>query len=401
MSYYKFRPNDLFVNTIETNPDVNFYIHSGTIYINNRAYISGSYSDNIMSVPRNYISLFGYNVNRNTGSLTSYYEGDTANCIYPFVVKDGKRTSFKSISKTDWNTQFNFAGNQITSSYNLSASITRYLISASTTSYKRLRALTTVSNHYKYLSPHYDFATYYQNATTNLISIPSIFYGSTIKKGSVNLKYYISGTLAAQASDCRYNGELVQVSGSPHLQDQVVGTILYTEGVVLLTSSAEIDSTTINYETATSSSWIRFGFGSNDNNFPYDDLTHAQQMTRLSASYVLEFQGINHIQTMTLLAKAPYAELNNSNNPTYLDNSAGSLGSVNSGSYIFEESKRIIKNVVSSSYTDVAPPMSKETYISTIGLYDKDKNLIGFAKLATPVRKTEERELIFKLKLDL
>ena len=124
-------------------------------------------------------------------------------------------------------------------------------------------------------------------------------------------------------------------------------------------------------------------------------------MTKLSASFAIEFQGTNHVQTMTLLAKAPYAEINNSNNPTFLSNSAGSLGSVNSGSYIFEESKRILKNVVSSSYTDVAPPMAKETYISTIGLYDKDRNLIGFAKLATPVRKTEDREFIFKLKLDL
>jgi hypothetical protein len=28
-------------------------------------------------------------------------------------------------------------------------------------------------------------------------------------------------------------------------------------------------------------------------------------------------------------------------------------------------------------------------------------NVIGFAKMATPVRKTEDREFIFKLKLDL
>jgi len=406
MSYYKFRPNDLFVNTLEANPDVKFYIQSGSIYIDDRAYISGTYSDNIETVPRNYINLFGVNTNRNTGSLHPWIIPDTlltssARCIYPFVIKDGNRTSFKSITKTNWNTQFNFGGNEITSSYNLSASITRYLVSASTTSYKRLRALTNVTTHYKYLSPRYDFSTYYQNATTNLISIPSIFYGSSIKKGTVNLKYYISGALAAQASDYRYNGELIQVSGSPHLQDQIVGTILYNEGIILLTSSAEVDSTTINYETAATSSWIRFGFGSNDGGFPNDELTSVQQLTKLLPSYSIEFQGVNHIQTMTLLAKAPYAQLNNSNNPTYLDISAGSLGSVNSGSYIFEENKRILKNMVSSSFTDVVPPMAKETYISTIGLYDKDKNLIGYAKLATPVLKTEDREFIFKLKLDL
>ena len=393
MSYYKFRPNDIFVNTLEANPDVSFYIQSGTIYINEKSYISGTYSDNILGVPRNYTSLFEYNINRNTGSHSSL--------IYPFITKGGNRASFKAVSKTDWNTQYNFDGQEITSSYNLSSSISRYLISASSGAYNRLRALTNVTNHYRFISPHYDFATYFQNATTNMISIPSIFYGSSIKKGTVNLKYYISGTLAAQASDYRYNGELVQVSGSPHSQDQVVGTILYNEGIILLTSSAEIDGSTINYESATTSSWIRFGYGSNDEAYTDASLTHPQRMTKLSASFAIEFQGTNHVQTMTLLAKAPYAEINNSNNPTFLSNSAGSLGSVNSGSYIFEESKRILKNVVSSSYTDVAPPMAKETYISTIGLYDKDRNLIGFAKLATPVRKTEDREFIFKLKLDL
>ena len=58
-------------------------------------------------------------------------------------------------------------------------------------------------------------------------------------------------------------------------------------------------------------------------------------------------------------------------------------------------------NVVPSDYTDVPPSMQKETYISKIALYDEHKNVIGYAKLATPVRKTEDREFIFKLKLDL
>ena len=36
-----------------------------------------------------------------------------------------------------------------------------------------------------------------------------------------------------------------------------------------------------------------------------------------------------------------------------------------------------------------------------VEIYDKDKNLIAVAKLATPVKKTEERDLTFKLKLDI
>ena len=33
-------------------------------------------------------------------------------------------------------------------------------------------------------------------------------------------------------------------------------------------------------------------------------------------------------------------------------------------------------------------------------IVDENKNLIGIAKLATPVKKTEERDITFKLKLD-
>jgi hypothetical protein len=391
MSYYKFKPNDLFVNTIEAYPDVKFYIQSGSIYINDEAYISGNYSDNITGVPRNYTSLYEYNINR-----------DTNQRIYPYVVKDGLKTTFKNITKTQWNTQFNYAGNQITSSYNLSSSITRYRITSidqvtatpTATSSTRnnsfyLRALKNTVNHYKYLSPYYNF-DYYKNET-NLINIPSMFYGSSIKKGSVNLKYYISGTLAAQASDTRYNGELVQVSGTT--TGGIVGTVLYNEGIILLTSSAQIDGTTINYESATTSSWCRFGYGANDG------VTISN--TTLSASFSIELQGTTQIQTLTMLAKAPRSELNHSNNPTYLDNSVGSIKLVSSGSYQYLEKERDIKNIVSSSYSDVSPPLSKETYISKIAIYDHQKNLVGFAKLATPIRKTEDREFIFKLKLDL
>ena len=43
----------------------------------------------------------------------------------------------------------------------------------------------------------------------------------------------------------------------------------------------------------------------------------------------------------------------------------------------------------------------KQTYISKVGIYDDQRRLIGIAKLANPVRKTEDREYTFKLKLDI
>jgi len=105
-----------------------------------------------------------------------------------------------------------------------------------------------------------------------------------------------------------------------------------------------------------------------------------------------------------MLAHANYGELNHSNNPTFLSASATNemnYKSASTGSFQYIERPMKIKNVVSESYTDEEPPFQKTVYISKIGVYDKDKNLIGVAKLATPIRKTEKNDFTFKIKLDI
>ena len=70
-----------------------------------------------------------------------------------------------------------------------------------------------------------------------------------------------------------------------------------------------------------------------------------------------------------------------------------------------------IKNTVSSSwdvltssnipsYSTNSASFKKQTYISKIGIYDEQKNLIAIAKLAKPIKKTEQDAYTFKLKLD-
>ena len=76
------------------------------------------------------------------------------------------------------------------------------------------------------------------------------------------------------------------------------------------------------------------------------------------------------------------------------------MGSTGSTAYIQSEVMPI-KNVVSSAYADPTGSFEKTTYISKVGIYDKNKNLIGLAKVATPVRKTVERDFTFKIKLDI
>ncbi len=99
-----------------------------------------------------------------------------------------------------------------------------------------------------------------------------------------------------------------------------------------------------------------------------------------------------------MFAHAKENQINYSNNPTYLSSSVIFAHS-GSRSY-FEDSKIKIKNILSSSYTNYSPSFKPVTYISKVGIYDKNKNLIAIAKVARPVKKTEDRDLTFKLKLD-
>jgi hypothetical protein len=66
----------------------------------------------------------------------------------------------------------------------------------------------------------------------------------------------------------------------------------------------------------------------------------------------------------------------------------------------FIEPEFIIKNTTQSPYSDTNAAFRKTTYISKVGIYDEDQNLIGIATVSKPVKKTEERDLTFKLKID-
>ena len=71
-------------------------------------------------------------------------------------------------------------------------------------------------------------------------------------------------------------------------------------------------------------------------------------------------------------------------------------------SHVYEEnSNRLLANTVSSSYTDYSASFKRQVYISKVGIYDVNKNLIGVATLSNPVKKEEDEDLSFKIKLDI
>ena len=112
------------------------------------------------------------------------------------------------------------------------------------------------------------------------------------------------------------------------------------------------------------------------------------------------FKGTTVTPTVTMFAHARKNELNHSNNPTFVTQSGTTLYEAGPQGYS-ENSGLGIKNTTYSDYNDPTGSFMKTTYISQIGIYDEQENLIGVAKLATPVKKTEARDMTFKLKIDL
>ena len=143
-------------------------------------------------------------------------------------------------------------------------------------------------------------------------------------------------------------------------------------------------------EVASSPRWIDFA----------QTIATGSALDMPSSSFEMNFKGTNYVPTMTMLAHARKGHLNFSNNPTYIK--YGQTTDPITSSIKFRESPTLeIKNIVSSSYKNFSASYHRQTYISKIGIYDEKRNLIGIAKVATPVKKTEERDFTFKLKLDL
>jgi len=510
MSLKKFGPNDLLINTMKAHPSCEFFIFDSNVYYNNIPHTSGTINLGAdVPITAGYVSLYELNVDRLSASTGRFIGGPLAlkpdpddefdspiiltsdivdnGLIYPFITKDGTNLTWRTISTaSNYDTDFEY-GDVMSSSYPMSASITReymaglagllktgdpsllppgesdmsytgedlgekcsddrpdplwpYLpigkISCNKAKYPHYWALKSTLDYYGYMSEHYkvtaslNYGTcsttvYKDQQAINLISIPSIFYGSQIKPGSLSLKWYYTGSLAGELRDIKQNGELIQVSGnSQGFAEYIPGTdgtgstaglVLYNEGFILLTGSWALNDQAVPLISGSadtySPSWIFFGAGANDNvtqgttnvTAPEDP---AGESNYKNVSFILSFKGTTETQVVTMFANARRGESNFSNNPTYLtyisksDAPANPDVWVKTSSYYFEEEERTVVNFVSSSAKQYSASFERQVYISKIGVYDDNKNLIGIATLADPVRKEEGQDFTFKIKLDI
>jgi len=403
MALYRFGPDDVFVSSVKTYPSTNFLIYSGSYYYNSKITSSGSFSNPIRNVPQGHISLYELNVDRNSAE-TGF--------IYPFIIKESSLDNLSSVATGSFD-EAEYGG-LITGSYPLSASITRTFyppytgdslpVPDTTASYRpHVMALKNATNSYLNLSPQYQYSASSENILggwnkdtqdINLINIPSIFYGSSIKKGSVELKFYVSGSVIGHLVDTYENGELIQYSSSFSGKDgQCAGVVLYDEGIILLTGSWDLsrhDEEYLNTSTQYRPRWTYFGA---TGSAAYDFLKES--------SYTLDFKGVEKVPNITMLAHAPKNKLNNSTNPTFVEKNDYTVSFATSSMNYKEYDELEIKNIVKSPYTNYTASFQREVYISEIGIYDEEENLIAIAKLANPIKKTEEKDYTFKLKVDI
>ncbi len=442
MPLYKFSTNDVFRNRVKTHPRTNFLINNGIIVYNGEVPATANLdtTKKILHMPSGAsgLSLYELNVDRNEAAHN--FDAATGNGVtamsYPFITKAGSLTAFKTVSTTSFSS-FSY-GDIMSSSYPLSASVAvehHRDAGAMTTNCvqprRHINSLRNTFDHYSYMSPHYAwesassaYGTWSKNTQEMaLVSVPSIFYGSSIKKGTVKLKFYITGSLIGQLEDTNQNGELIQTLPNDANKGKVAGLVLYNEGIMALTGSWDLDATYKDYFLScpdcitahpdggdadsdpdpiapTWTLWGTLGNPADKTCLPDSRSDSASSVTLCpSASWGVEFKGTNYISVLTMLAHAPLGHLNHSNNPTYVQRGQEEQPMLD-GSQFSEKDEKQLTNVVKSVYTNYSESFDKTTYISKVGIYDEDKNLIAIAKVATPVKKTEDREYTFKIKMD-
>ena len=143
------------------------------------------------------------------------------------------------------------------------------------------------------------------------------------------------------------------------------GLVFYESGVVVLSTSS-FNSVTDFHSASAGASSIADRFVSSSISGACDSLRHRVQN--------ISFNNTTEINSSIYFCRVPSNDFNHSSNPTYLN-----------------ASTIRVKDVASD------PPIS---YITTVGLYASDGELMAIAKLSEPLRKDPTNELTLRVRLD-
>jgi hypothetical protein len=215
-------------------------------------------------------------------------------------------------------------------------------------------------NYYNYLPNTLDANRFFptsSNSEVGIISIPSNLFGESIKPGSFNLE--ADGDIFTDDGE----GNIFQNSTTK------VGDIIYQHGMIILTAASSSNETT----------GLVFGsglygtgvYGTNTLNGELGDIISGSNIT-------CSFESTITIYESQYKCTIRENEFNSTQNPTIVSSSS------NSG---------IISDFATGSYFS--------PYITTVGLYNNDKELVAVGKLAQPLPLSPTTDVNIIINLDL
>ena len=215
-------------------------------------------------------------------------------------------------------------------------------------------------NYYNYLPNTLDANRFFptsSNSEIGIISIPSNLFGENIKPGSFNLE--ADGDIFTDDGE----GNIFQNSTTK------VGDIIYQHGMIILTAASSSNGTT----------GLVFGsglygtgvYGTNTSNGELGDIISGSNIT-------CSFESTITIYESQYKCTIRENEFNFTQNPTIVSSSS------NSG---------IISDFATGSYFS--------PYITTVGLYNNDKELVAVGKLAQPLPLSPTTDVNIIINLDL
>lgn len=187
----------------------------------------------------------------------------------------------------------------------------------------------------------------------------------------VGLMFYDAGTAVLDLSkimwgDQHVSGAISSVVGNPGVSGLATNETIIGSGSVLQSAYGSNPGARFIPDFLTSGS--------------IDDIVDHLASCRFSSgsNTAVTFQNVTNINSTLLFCRATADEFNYSSNPTYVDPDG-----------------RII--VIDEGQEDTQRGFS---FITTVGLYDANDNLLAVAKLSRPIEKNDEKDLTVRVRLD-
>jgi len=245
------------------------------------------------------------------------------------------------------------------------------------------------------------------NKTSAESSIVSAYTGSNLFRTTTSGSAIFTDVGAASSKRSTFGGEVGEIVNASNTS-QKVGLMFYDAGTAVLDLSKiifggqhvsgaissvignpSISGLSTNETIIGSGSTMATSYGSNPSakfipdfltSGSIDDIVDHLASCRFSSgsNTAVTFQNITNINSTLLFCRATADEFNYSSNPTYVDSDG-----------------RIV--VIDAGQEDTQRGFS---FITTVGMYDANDNLLAVAKLSRPIEKNDEKDLTVRIRLD-